>query len=382
MELVVRKPDFLRELQLLQNIVERKITIPILANILVEAQGETLKLMATDLELGLRTECQASVSTAGTMTLPAKKLFELVRELPDADVRIEQDASTVKIAADRFESRFSTLPPEDYPTLPASPEGFEETFAATALRQMIGKTSFAITGEDTRYFLNGALLLMKAEELSLVATDGHRLALVTVKRDGAEQAEPKESKRTKKAEIAEERREILPKKTLGELDRLLRESSAAVRFARTENHLFFEAGQRLLVSRKIDGQFPAFDRVIPRNNDKKIDFERERFARAIRRVALLSSERSRAVRFQIDKGQVEVMSSSPEVGEAKEVLIVEYDGPSLQVCFNAQYVSDFLAAVETEQVTLEFKDEVSQAVMKPVAPQGYDYLYVIMPMRL
>lgn len=377
MELVVRKPDFLRELQLLQNIVERKITIPILANILVEAQGDTLKLLATDLELGLRTACQASVSTAGTMTLPAKKLFELVRELPDADVRIEQDANGVKIAADRFESKFSTLPPEDYPSLPVSPEGFEETFPATALRQMIGKTAFAITGEDTRYFLNGALLVMKPEELCLVATDGHRLAHVTVPREA--EAEPKKGK---KQEAVEDRREILPKKTLVELDRLLRESSPDVRFARTENHLFFEAGQRLLVSRKIDGQFPAYDRVIPRNNDKKIDFERERFARAVRRVALLSSERSRAVRFQIDKGQVEVTSNSPEVGEAREVLLVEYDGPSLQVCFNAQYVSDFLSAVETEQVTLEFKDEVSQAVMRPVAPQGYDYLYVIMPMRL
>ena len=375
MELVVRKPDFLRELQLLQNIVERKITIPILANILVEAQGETLKLLATDLELGLRTECPASVSKAGTMTLPAKRLFELVRELPDADVRIEQDGNGVKIAADRFESRFSTLPPEDYPTLPSSPEAYEETFAAAALRQMIGKTAFAITGEDTRYFLNGALLVMKPDSLSLVATDGHRLALVTVPRaDG----DPNKGQTGE----TEDRREILPKKTLGELDRLLRESSPDVRFARTENHLFFEAGARLLVSRKIDGQFPAYDRVIPRNNDKKIDFERERFARAVRRVALLSSERSRAVRFQIDKGQVEVTSNSPEVGEAREVLLVEYDGPSLQVCFNAQYVSDFLAAVETEQVTLEFKDEVSQAVMKPVAPQGYDYLYVIMPMRL
>ena len=375
MELVVRKPDFLRELQLLQSIVERKITIPILANILVEAQGETLKLLATDLELGLRTACPASVSKAGTMTLPAKKLFELVRELPDADVRIEQDANGVKIAADRFESRFSTLPPEDYPALPTAPEEYEETFTAAAVRQMIAKTSFAITGEDTRYFLNGALLVMKSDSLSLVATDGHRLALVTVPREAQEPMPGKKAQ-------ADDRREILPKKTLVELDRLIRESAPDVRFARTENHLFFEAGPRLLVSRKIDGQFPAYDRVIPRNNDKRIDFERERFSRAVRRVSLLSSERSRAVRFQIDKGQVEVMSNSPEVGEAREVLLVDYDGPSLQVCFNAQYISDFLSAVETEQVTLEFKDEVSQAVMKPVAPQGYEYLYVIMPMRL
>lgn len=376
MELVVRKSDFLRELQLLQNIVERKITIPILANILVEANGDSIRLLATDLEVGLRTACPASVAKSGTMTLPAKKLFELVKELPDADVRIEQDATGVKLAADRFESRLSTLPPEDYPSLPPALESYEETLPAAALRQMIAKTLFAITGEDTRYFLNGALLVMKADELSLVATDGHRLALVTVPRAGGE------GKKPKKGEAVEDRREILPKKTLAELDRLMREQATDVRFGRTENHLFFESGPRLLVSRKIDGQFPAYDRVIPRGNDKRIDFERERFARAVRRVALLSSERSRAVKFQIAPGQVEVASSSPEIGEAKELLMVEYDGPAMQICFNAQYVSDFLAAVETEQVTLEFKDEASQAVMRPVAPEGYDYLYVIMPMRL
>lgn len=381
MELVVRKSDFLRELQLLQNIVERKITIPILANVLVEADGDTMKLLATDLEVGLRTACPASVARGGTMTLPAKKLFELVKELPEADVRLEQDNSGVKLAADRFESRLSTLPPEDYPSLPAALEAYEETLPAAALRLMIAKTVFAITGEDTRYFLNGALLVMKPDALSLVATDGHRLALVSVPRAAVEPAEGRKAKKGEAA--AEDRREILPKKTLAELDRLLRDQQAAdLRFGRTENHLFFESGPRLLVSRKIDGQFPAYDRVIPRGNDKKIDFERERFARAVRRVALLSSERSRAVKFLIDKGQVEVTSSSPDLGEAKELLMVEYDGPPVQICFNAQYVSDFLGAVETEQVTLEFKDEVSQAVMRPVAPEGYDYLYVIMPMRL
>ncbi len=378
MELVVRKSDFLRELQLLQSIVERKITIPILANILVEADGDTMRLLATDLEVGLRTACPASVSRGGTMTLPARKLFELVKELPDADVRIEQDNAGLKLAADRFESRLSTLPPEDYPSLPSSLEAYEETLPAAALRLMIGKTVFAITGEDTRYFLNGALLVMKADSLSLVATDGHRLALVSVPWT------PEAAAGAPKGEAAvEDRREILPKKTLAELDRLLRDQQAPdLRFGRTENNLFFESGPRLLVSRKIDGQFPAYDRVIPRGNDKRIDFDRERIARAVRRVALLSSERSRAVKLLIGPGQVEVTSSSPDVGEAKELLMVEYDGPPVQICFNAQYVIDFLAAVETEQVTLEFKDETSQAVMRPVSPEGYDYLYVIMPMRL
>jgi DNA polymerase-3 subunit beta len=240
---------------------------------------------------------------------------------------------------------------------------------------MVKKTQFAITGEDTRYFLNGGLLVLKADSMSLVATDGHRLALVTVPR-----GEPGKGAR-KKAEPAEER-VILPKKTLAELDRLLAEETAPVEFARGENHLFFKVGGRVLISRVIDGQFPAYDRVIPKNNDKKIDFERDKLASAIRRVALLSNERSRAVKLQIEPGQVQITSSSPEIGEARELLLVEYAGPTLQLCFNAQYVQDFLNAVETEQVVLEFKDEVSQAVMRPVGPENYDYLYVIMPMRI
>lgn len=372
MEIVVRKTDLQRELSLLQNIVERKITIPVLANVLVEADSDTMRMMATDLDMSLRTQCPASVSKGGTLTLPAKKLFELVRELPDTDVRIETDRSGVKIAADRFESRMSTQSPDDYPQLPTLGEGAAaaEVLPAAGLRQMIAKTGFAITGEDTRYFLNGALLVLTNTQMSLVATDGHRLAFVTAPRE------------VPKGHGAEgETKILLPKKTLMELNRVLGDGTSDILLRKGENHLFFELGTRQLASRVIDGQFPAYDRVIPKNNDKKIDFERERFARAVKRVALLSSERSRAVKFQIDKGQVDVVSSNPDLGDAKETLLVDYDGPSMQLCFNAQYVSEFLSAVETEQVVLEFKDETSQAVMKPVAPEGYDYLYVIMPMR-
>jgi DNA polymerase-3 subunit beta len=377
MELVVRKADLLRELQLLQGIVERKITIPVLANVLMEADGDEVRLLATDLEVGLRSRCRASVARPGTLTIPAKKLFEIVKNLPDTDVRIEEDKGSVKVAAERFDSRMATLPPEDYPTLPGGAEEYSETLTGSGVRQMVRKTQFAITGEDTRYFLNGGLLVLKPDLMRLVATDGHRLALVSVARDEG----PKGGAR-KKGEGAEEFRVILPRKTLGELDRLLAEEEAPVEFARGENHLFFRVGGRVLISRVIDGQFPAFDRVIPKNNDQRIDFERDKLTSAVRRVALLSNERSRAVKFQIERGQVEVTSSSPEIGDARELLLVEYDGPSLQICFNAQYVLDFLTAVETEQVVLEFKDEVSQAVMRPVAPEGYEYLYVIMPMRL
>ena len=155
-----------------------------------------------------------------------------------------------------------------------------------------------------------------------------------------------------------------------------------MQYERGENHLFFEIGPRLLISRMIDGQFPAYEKVIPKGNDKRIEFERDRLTSAVRRVAILSNERSRAVKFVLDKGKVEVTSSSPEFGEAREPLAVDYSGPPLTICFNAQYVLDFLNVVESEIVALEFKDEVSQAVMKPVGVDGYDYTYVIMPMRV
>ena len=370
MELVVRKNDLLRELQLFQGIVERKNTIPILANVLMEAKGEEVRFLATDLEVGLRTKCAASVAKSGALTLPAKKFYEIIKSLPETDVRIAEDKGGVKVAADRFDSRMQTLPREDFPTLPEGGGAATATLPRAALKEMVAKTQFAITGEDTRYFLNGALFALRPDSMSLVATDGHRLALITV---------PREGQGTKDSE---EIKAILPKKTLGELARLLSEGEGDIRYERGENHLFFDVGGRMLISRMIDGQFPAYERVIPKGNDKHIEFERDRLTNAVKRVALMSNERSRAVKFQIEKGKVDVTSSSPELGEAKETLSVEYSGAPMQICFNAQYVLDFLAAVTTDVVALELKDEVSQAVMAPVGADGYEYTYVIMPMRV
>jgi DNA polymerase III subunit beta len=372
MELVVRKTDLLRELQLFQGIVERKNTIPILANVLLEADGDRVKLLATDLEVGLRSTCAASVTKGGALTLPAKKLYEVIKALPETDIRIQEDKNGVKVAADRFDSRMATLPRDDFPSLPDGTGVYTAVLAREALKHMIAKTQFAITGEDTRYFLNGALFILRPDSMSLVSTDGHRLALINVARDGG--------KAKKGAD--EEVRVILPRKTLLELARLLAEGEGDIQYERGENHLFFEVGGRLLISRMIDGQFPAFERVIPKSNDKHVEFDRDRLTSAVRRVALLSNERSRAVKFTIDKGKVEIASSSPEFGEAKEVLLVDYAQPPVTICFNAQYVVDFLNVVETDSVGLDFKDEMSQAVMTPIGADGYDYTYVIMPMRV
>ena len=310
MELVVRKNDLLRELQLFQGIVERKNTIPILANVLMEAKDDEIKLLATDLEVGLRSRCHASVSKGGTLTLPAKKLYEIVKALPETDVRIEEDKNGVKVAADQFDSRMQTQPPQDFPAVPESGGAASATLSAASIRA------------------------------------------------------------------------ILPRKTLWELGKLLAESNGEVQYERGENHLFFQVGDRMLISRMIDGQFPAFERVIPKGNNRQIEFERERLTSAVRRVALLSNERSKAVKFAIDNGKVEVTSSSPEFGEAHELIPVDYNGGAMQICFNAQYVIDFLNVVETDNVMLEVKDEMSQAVMKPIGAEGYDYTYVIMPMRV
>src|SRR5690606_11228713 len=361
MELVVRKSDLLKELALLQGIVERKTTIPILANVLLEADGDAVSLLATDLDVGLRSRCAATVVRSGTLTLPAKKLFEIVNALPDTEIRITEDkgGKAVTVAADRFESRMQTLPAGEFPTPPEADGLAFTSLPGSELKRMITHTRFAITSEDTRYFLNGAQLVLQPDAMSMVATDGHRLALVRVP-----------------AELGAERTDVLlPRKTLNEVARLI-EDGSPIEFAQGENHLFFRSGDRLLISRKIDANFPAYERVIPKANDKRIDFDRTRLAAAVRRVRLLSNERSKAVKFVMGTDQVEITSSSPELGEAHEVIPVDYDAAAMQICFNADYVDNFLGVVDTDQVQLEFKDEVSQAVLRPIGAEGYEYTYV------
>jgi len=371
MELVVSKADLLRELQLFQGIVERKNTIPILANVLIDAEEDHLSLLATDLEVGLRSRCAASITTPGTITIPAKKLFEIVRSLPETDIRIESDEGAVKVAADRFSSRMQTLPKEDFPVLPEPDLSTKVMLPRAELREMITKTQFAITAEDTRYFLNGALFVIEPKGLLLVATDGHRLAMISAQR----------GKKTKKNSGTKEQ-VILPKKTLLELGRLMADGESEIGYVKGENHLFFSVGSRVLISRMIDGQFPAYEKVLPKDNDKKVVFERERLMSAVKRVALLSNERSRVVKFEIGKNSVQVVSNSPEIGEAREELLIDYEGESVQICFNAQYVLDFLGAVQTDTVELGFKDEMTQAIMRPEGMDDYNYQYVIMPMRV
>src|SRR5207249_8245807 len=255
-------------------------------------KGEEVRFLATDLEVGLRSKCAASVASGGTLTVPAKKFYEIVKSLPETDIRVAEDKGGIEIAADRFDSRLPTLAGEEFPTLPDLTGSGGLMLGRAALREMVSKTQFAITGEDTRYFLNGALFVLYPESMSLVATDGHRLALVRVPRNGktdgrsAGAAAKQDRGAPTGGHDVEEVRAILPKKTLGELGRLLSEGDGDIRYERGENHLFFDVGGRILISRMIDGQFPAYERVIPKGNDKHIEFERDRLTNAVKRVAL------------------------------------------------------------------------------------------------
>ena len=371
MDLSVRKSDLLRELQLFQGIIERKNTIPILANILFKANGNgSVRLLATDYEVGLRSQFTASITKPGSLTVPAKKLYEIVRALPDTDIRIRQGAkdtegnSTVMVSADQFNSNMQTPPLEDFPSVPEMDDAAQVDLPRELLRTMVARTMFAITAEDQRYHLNGALFVVKSDAMSLIATDGHRLALATAAREGVEVEDA-----------------ILPKKMLWELARLLSEGEGEyVQYGCDDKHLLFKIDGRLLSSRKIELKFPAYERVIPSGNNKKIEFDCDRLTNAIKRVELLANEQSRAVTIQISPNTVKVTSSGSKVGSAEEKLGVDYSGEDLQVCFQAKYVLDFLNAIDTESATLELKDANSQAVMHPAGAEA-NYTYVLMPMR-
>jgi DNA polymerase-3 subunit beta len=370
MEFTVRKFDFLQELTLIQGVVERKTTIPILANVLVKAEGSELLIAATDLEISLNSTCVSRVTLAGAVTLPAKRLYEIVRALPDKEIKFKRSEGnwvTLTCGSSRF--RIAGLPQEDFPSL-AEPKTGLTKIPAGVLGKMISRTIFAISNEDSKFTLSGALLLIKPGSIAMVATDGHRLAYIEKSEDFDE--------------VGEELKVIIPKKAMAELMRMLSETTDTERivFSRDDNHLFFDMGKRLLMSRMLTGQFPNYEAVLPRNNDRVFTVSREEIAAAIRRVAILSDERSRTVKLALTKGSIEVSASHADFGEAHETLEVDYEKEDLQVGFNHQYLLDFLTTADEPDINFEFRDSESAAQLRTQPPSEYNYRYVVMPMRI
>ena len=370
MQFSVSKNALLKELNLLQGIVEKKSTIPILSNVLIETVNDsTISLVATDLDVSLQTECAAESGRPGSIVLQARKLFEIVRNLPDAEINFAKEENDwVKIVCASSEFRIVGQSKEHFPSTPKA-EKAGVTIPAAVLHGLINRTVFAITQEESRYALNGALLSFGEGRLQMVATDGHRLALAAASLDQV-------------VDGADPLKVIIPKKALIELARLTAGAEEDLELSRDENHLYFEIQNRHLTSRMLAGQFPNYDLVLPKNNDKSISLNVDRITQAIKRAALMADERSHGVKVDLATGKLSITSQSADVGEAKEVIPLDYTGDNLSIGFNAQYVLDFLGVVGTDEVLFEFKDEQSPALLRPSGDGQSDYKYVVMPMRL
>ena len=371
MEIVVSQAELLRELTATQGVVERKTTIPILSNFLFEASADRLTITATDLDLSLRTSCPATVKKEGSCTIPARKLYEYVKLLPEGSVTIKQmENHWVQIRTGRSNTKMVGMARANFPALPAFPGGSATKLPVAVLRNLIAKTIFAISNEESRYTLNGALMVIKAESIAMVATDGHRLAHIeaTASFPG----------------VNGEMKTLVPRKAMNELKSLLDQTDQdSIEFAKDDSTLFFRIGGRLLTSRQLTGQFPNYEAVLPRDNNKAVVVSCSELMASILRVAQFADERSGAIRMKLDRDEIRISSSSTDAGESEDTIESSYKSDPLIIGFNSQYMLDFLRVTNSGEVRLEFKDSQSAGQMRPESTaDDYRYRYIIMPMRI
>jgi DNA polymerase-3 subunit beta len=363
MEIQVPREPFLRALQLVQNIVEPRQTLPILANVLLEAEGSGLRVAATDLEVGARVTVPATVTKPGAITLAARKLVELVRELPAQPVTLKlQENGWVQLLCGPAAFRLVGLPAEEYPPFETGDADGWVAIDAARLRGMLARTSYAMSQDESRPFLNGLYLLVRKGEMRLVATDGHRLAFARTA-----------------IEADADMSGIVPRKAVLEMGRVLggsEDASLAVR----ENQFLLRTGGFALASKLVEGTFPSYEQVLPKNHPRRLVVDRELLVGAIRRVSVVADDRTRPIRLTLAAGGLRLSASSQELGEAEEVLPAECPGEELTIGFNARYVLDALGPMEGERVAVELKDPLSPGVFKSAADE--DHLCVIMPMRI
>jgi DNA polymerase III subunit beta len=373
MEITVSRQDLVKELTATQSVVERKTTIPILSNFLIEADGDRLNITATDLDQAIRTSTEVKVKKPGACTIPARKLYDYIKLLPEGDISIKLlENHWVQIRSGRSNTKMVGMARANYPQVPEFPSVAVTSISTLALKTLIARTIFAISNEESRYTLNGALLVIKSESLAMVATDGHRLSFVE---------KPNESLDG----ISGEKRVLIPRKALQELQQLLANTEAEkVEFADDEHTLFFRVGHRTLSTRKLSGQFPNFEAVMPRDNTKFAVVRSSELSAAIQRVAQFADERSGAIRMKLEGNELKISSSSTESGESEDTIDTPYASDPIVVGFNSGYILDFLKALGNEgEVRLEFKDSQSAGQMRPEDPDAeYKYRYVLMPMRI
>lgn len=370
MEFSIGKTALQKELGFVQGIVERKNTIPVLSNILIESVGEnTIRFIGTDLDITLRCETEAEIKTPGSMCVGARKLFEIARVLPDAPVKFRKEENNwATVTCERSNFRIAGVERESFPEVPSFKTA-PVRLSAEVFKTFIDRTIFAITLEESRYTLSGAKFMLNKSGATMVTTDGHRLAFIERKDLGV--TAPKEGLDV-----------LIPRKTLAELTKLMSASEGEVGLGADENHIYFEVGPRLLISRTLAGQFPNYEMVMPKGNDRKAEFDSVLLGQAVRRVALMADDRSHTIRLHLTAGGLHISSQTAEEGEARESVATDYAGDETEIGFNAAYLQDFLGVVGSGSVFFEFKDGNSQAQLRPATDDGYDYRYVVMPMRL
>lgn len=364
MEVRLNRLELMNELVPMQGVVERRTTIPVLSHLLLKTSGSTLQIAATDLEVSLTSWCKGEVKEEGSLAIQAKKLLEIIRALDvdEVEMRIDQPEE-LTILGGKSVFKIRGLPSDDFPSLTDIEDEQPIRIPFPVFRSMIGKIFFAISSEESRFQLSGALLELRADTLALVATDGHRLALVENTLEGLEEQDGV----------------LVPRKALQELQRFEGESLA---FRRSEHHLSFTVGRRQLICRILEGTFPDYERVISKDNDKEVVVDRRRLDAVIKRVGLLTGERTRAIRLELAPGQLLFSAANPDLGEAREEVDCTYEGAELNLGVNPDYLSQFLGATDSEQVRLELKDENAQCLAFPVGGADKRYVCVIMPIRL
>ena len=368
MKVTVEQAALLKALGHVHRVVERRNTIPILANVLIRAAGRELSLKATDLDIDIVETIGAEVAQEGSTTVPAHVLYDIVRKLSDgAQVSLEQDGQAGQVTLRSGRSRFSlqTLPETDFPDLAPGEMSHRFDVAATDLRLLIEKTQFAISSEETRYYLNGIYLHVMDGKLRAVATDGHRLALADAPAPAGAAGMPGV---------------IVPRKTVAELLKLVGEAADPVGIELSGVKIRVSTGSIILTSKLIDGTFPDYQRVIPQRNDKVMIVERDDFARAVDRVSTISSERGRAVKFALGDGKLTLSVHNPDAGQAVEELAVDYESTPIEIGFNARYLLDIVGQLEGDTAVVKLFDAGSPTLIQD--REGAPSLYVLMPMRV
>jgi len=395
MEFVIKQSDLKEELGFVQGIVEKKSTIPVLSNILIESVGEnTIRIVGTDLDVTIRCEASADIKQAGAMCIQARKLFDIVRLLDDADVHFTKEENEwVKLNCGKANFKLAGVSREQFPEVPSF-KSAPMKLSADIFNHFIQNTAFAITNEQSRFTLSGAKFMIENGAARMVTTDGHRLAFI--------------EKKLPENATTDVMDALIPKKALMELTKIARDAKGDVSFGEDANHIYFEVGGRLLITRKLSGTFPNYEMVIPKDNDKTATFDAEEMKTAIRRVSLMADERTRSVRMTIRANEIEIGAQSSEEGEASEKVTADYTGEEVQVGFNSQYLQEFLNVVgageaeagettekETDgetvrvkesanrlRIAFEFKDGNAQTQMNIAGDTNYDYKYIVMPLRI